>query len=62
MAAKPLARTRFDTVKVGNNSRVVAEEFFPSRFAADVVGNTFLEFFQVDKETETQKGIVALDL
>ncbi len=37
-------------------------EFFPSSFAADAVGNTFLEFFQIDKETEAQKGIVALDL
>ena len=37
-------------------------EFFPSSFTADLVGNTFLEFFQIDKETEAQKGIVALDL
>lgn len=37
-------------------------EFFPSSFAADLVGNTFLEFFQIDKETEAQKGIVALNL
>ena len=37
-------------------------EFFPSSFAADLVGNTFLEFFQIDKETEAQKGIIALNL
>ena len=37
-------------------------EFFPSSFAADLVGKTFLEFFQIDKENEAQKGIVALDL
>jgi len=37
-------------------------EFFPSSFTADSVGNTFVEFFQIDKETEAQKGIVALDL
>ena len=37
-------------------------EFFPSSFAADLVGNTFLDFFQLDKETEAEKGIVALDL
>ncbi len=37
-------------------------EFFPSSFTADRVGNTFLEFFHIDKETEAQKGIVALDL
>ena len=29
---------------------------------ADLVANTFLEFFQIDKETEAQKGIVALGL
>jgi len=37
-------------------------EFFPSSFTADLVGNTFLEFFQIDRETEARKGIVALDL
>ncbi len=37
-------------------------DFFPSSFTADLVGNTFLEFFQIDRETEAQKGIVALDL
>ena len=37
-------------------------EFFPSSFTADLVGNTFLEFFQIDKEDATQKGIVALEL
>lgn len=37
-------------------------EFFPSSSTADLVGNTFLEFFQIDKETEAPKGIVALDL
>lgn len=37
-------------------------EFFPSSFTADLVGNTFLEFFEIDKETEAPKGIVALDL
>jgi len=37
-------------------------EFFPSSLSADGVGNTFLEFFQIDKETEAEKGIVALNL
>lgn len=37
-------------------------EFFPSSITADLVGNTFLEFFQIDKEAETQKGIVAFDV
>ncbi len=37
-------------------------EFFPSSASADPAGRTFLEFFQVDKNTGNQKGIVALDL
>ena len=37
-------------------------EFFPASLTADLVGNTFLEFFQIDGETEAQKGIVALEL
>lgn len=37
-------------------------KFFPSSFTADLVGNTFLVFFQINKETEAQKGIVVLDL
>lgn len=37
-------------------------EFFPSSFTADLVGNTFLEFFQLNKETEAPKGIVTLNL
>jgi len=37
-------------------------EFFPSSAAADPAGNTFLEFFQIDKNTGNPKGIIALDL
>jgi len=37
-------------------------EFFPSSQPAEPAGRTFLEFFQVDKNTGKQKGIVALDL
>jgi hypothetical protein len=37
-------------------------EFFPSAFVADLVGNTFLEFFQIDKDTGRRKGIIALDV
>ncbi|MCO8125539.1 hypothetical protein NHH03_27620 [Stieleria sp. TO1_6] len=37
-------------------------EFFPSSQPAEPAGRTFLEFFQVDKNTGNQKGIVALDL
>lgn len=37
-------------------------EFFPSSVAADPAGNTFFEFFQIDKSTGNPKGIIALDL
>ena len=37
-------------------------EFFPSSAAADPAGNTFLEFFQIDRSTGNPKGIIALDL
>jgi hypothetical protein len=37
-------------------------EFFPSSFAEGATGSTFLEFFQIDKQTGEPKGIVALDL
>jgi hypothetical protein len=29
---------------------------------ADPAGNTFLEFFQIDKRTGEAKGIIAIDL
>ena len=37
-------------------------EFFPASTSADRAGRTFLEFFQIDKNTGNPKGIVALDL
>lgn len=37
-------------------------EFFPASASADPAGRTFLEFFQIDKNTGNPKGIVALDL
>jgi hypothetical protein len=37
-------------------------EFFPAGAAADLGGNTFLEFFQIDKKSGLSKGIVGLDL
>lgn len=37
-------------------------EFFPAEAPEGVSGKTFLDFFQVDKETGKTKGIVALDL
>jgi hypothetical protein len=37
-------------------------ELFPSLAFADPAGNTFLEFFQIDKKTGEAKGIIAIDL
>ena len=37
-------------------------ELFPASIIADEDGFSFLEFFQIDKETGQQKGIVAIDL
>jgi len=37
-------------------------ELFPSQQIADNAGTTFLEFFQIDKNTGQPKGIVAVDL
>ena len=37
-------------------------EFFPSSAAADTVGNTFLEFFQLERFTGKRKGIVEVGL
>lgn len=36
-------------------------EFFPASQTANRAGSTFLEFFQIDKQTGLAKGIVALD-
>ena len=37
-------------------------ELFPASAVADADGFSFLEFFQIDKETGARKGIIAMDL
>lgn len=37
-------------------------EFFPSSLTEALTGRTFLDFFQINKDTGGPKGIVALDL
>lgn len=37
-------------------------ELFPANAAADAIGRTFLDFFQIDMATGKPKGIVRLDL
>lgn len=41
---------------------VYGGELFPSTTRADAKGTTYLEFFQRDKNTGEQKGIIALNL
>jgi hypothetical protein len=48
-------RRRAQKVKYGG-------ELFPSLALADPAGNTFLEFFQIDKNSGAAKGIIAIDL
>jgi len=51
----------FDNDRAAQKAKFFGE-FFPSSINADPAGNTFLEFFQIDKHTGNQKGIIALDL
>jgi hypothetical protein len=37
-------------------------KLFPAQVQKGIAGKTYLEFFQVDKNTGKQKGIVAIDL
>jgi hypothetical protein len=37
-------------------------EFFPAQLSEGMSGRTFLEFFQIEKNTGRRKGIVALSL
>jgi len=37
-------------------------EFFPSSLKEGLTGRTFLDFFQIDKDTGASKGIVVLEL
>jgi hypothetical protein len=39
-----------------------AGELFPAQYKANSFGQTFLDFFQLDKDTGQPKGIVAVDL
>lgn len=37
-------------------------EFFPAQLPEGISGRTFLEFFQINRDTGAPKGIVAIDL
>lgn len=51
----------FDPGRLAQKTKYLGE-LFPSRASADLAARTFLEFFQVDKQTGDAKGIVALSL
>ena len=49
----------FDDGRAAQKARFGAE-FFPAQVPEGVTGKTFLEFFQVDKQTGEAKGIIEL--
>lgn len=51
----------FENGRAAQKARFRAE-FFPAQVPEGVTGKTFLEFFQVDKQTGEPKGIIELEL
>lgn len=51
----------FDPGRATQKQRYLGE-LFPAGAAADGDGRTYLEFFQIDVDTNASKGIVAIDL
>ena len=51
----------FSNSRARQKSRFLGE-LFPADLPAGLSGRTFLEFFQIDKESGAAKGILALDL
>jgi hypothetical protein len=51
----------FDDGRAAQKARFGAE-FFPANVPEGITGKTFLEFFQVDKQTGAPKGIIELFL
>lgn len=51
----------FENGRAAQKARYLGE-MFPASTAEGATGTTFLDFFQIDKETGDPKGIVALDL
>ena len=52
---------QFENQRAAQKAKFLGE-FFPSSESADHAGNTFLEFFQTDRDTGGRKGIIAIDL
>lgn len=51
----------FDNGRAAQKARFGAE-FFPAQTPEGITGRTFLDFFQVDKQTGGPKGIIVLEL
>jgi hypothetical protein len=51
----------FSNLRAAQKAKFLGE-FLPSSATEAGCGKTFLEFFQIDKNTGMQKGIIALDL
>ena len=51
----------FDSGRATQKAKYM-EEMFPASIIADTGGLSFLECFQVDKDTGRPKGIIAIDL
>ena len=51
----------FDPGRVTQKAKYLGE-LFPASIVASADGFSFLEFFQMDKETGARKGIIAIDL
>lgn len=52
---------RFDNRRAAQKAKYLGE-LFPAQVQDTTTGLTFIEFFQLDKDTGRPKGIVALDL
>lgn len=51
----------FDAGRAAQKAKYLGE-LFPAQMSEGATGQTFLEFFQVEKETGAVKGIVVIDL
>jgi hypothetical protein len=51
----------FDNSRATQKARFLGE-FFPAQFSEGVSGKTFLDFFQIDKQTGNLEGIIGLNL
>jgi hypothetical protein len=51
----------FDNGRAAQKARYMGE-LFPAQLPNGISGRTFLEFFQIDKQSGSPKGIIVIDL